>query len=82
MTWGFADIPEVLIDYVRGVFAVANDKVSKTMDAHPSMHEESLDHILIMELSAAPLPSSPTSASALPSSRTGLGGVRCGIVGR
>ena len=54
MTWGFADIPEVVIDYVRGVFAVANDKVSRTMDAHPSMHEESFDHMLIMELSAAP----------------------------
>lgn len=54
MTWGFADIPEVVIDYVRGVFAIANDKVSRAMDAHPSMHEESLDHMLIMELSAAP----------------------------
>lgn len=54
MTWGFSDIPEVVIDYVRDVFAAANDKVSRTMDAHPSMHEESLDHTLIMELSAAP----------------------------
>jgi len=50
----FAEIPEVVIDYVRGVFAVANDKVTRTMSIHPSMHEESLDHILVMELSSTP----------------------------
>lgn len=50
----FAEIPEVVIDYVRGVFAAANDKVTRTMSVHPSMHEESLDHILVMELSATP----------------------------
>lgn len=54
MTWGFADIPEVVIDYVREVFSAANDKVSRAMDVHPSMHEETLDHMLIMELTAAP----------------------------
>ncbi|PBB23276.1 MULTISPECIES: hypothetical protein [unclassified Mesorhizobium] len=54
MTFGFPDIPSVVIEYVRGVFAAANDKVSRAMDAHPSMHEESLDHLLIMELTAAP----------------------------
>lgn len=54
MTWGFADIPDVVVNYVRGVFAAANDKVSRAMDVHPSMHEESLDHMLIMELTAAP----------------------------
>lgn len=40
----FADIPEVVIDYVRQVFAAANDRVSRKMSDHPSMHEESLDH--------------------------------------
>lgn len=50
----FAEIPEVVIDYVRDVFAAANDKVTRTMSVHPSMHEESLDHILVMELSATP----------------------------
>jgi hypothetical protein len=50
----FSEIPEVVIDYVRNVFGVANDKVTRTMSVHPSMHEESLDHILVMELSSTP----------------------------
>jgi hypothetical protein len=50
----FAEIPEVVIDYVRRVFAAANDKVTRTMSVHPSMHEESLDHVLVMELSSTP----------------------------
>ncbi|MHA6895440.1 hypothetical protein ACQUJT_15350 [Ralstonia pseudosolanacearum] len=54
MTDSFAEIPEVVIDYVRSVFATANDKVTRTMSVHPSMHEESLDHILVMELSSTP----------------------------
>lgn len=54
MTTSFSDIPEVVIDYVRNVFALANDKVTRAVSTHPSMHEETLDHILIMELTAAP----------------------------
>ncbi len=54
MADAFEQIPEVVIDYVRRVFADANDKVTRTMSVHPSMHEESLDHVLIMELSATP----------------------------
>lgn len=54
MTFGFANIPPAVIDFIRATFAAANDKVSRTLDVHPSMHEESLDHILIQELSAAP----------------------------
>lgn len=50
----FAEIPEVVIDYVRRVFAAANDRVSRKMSEHPSMHEESLDHTLIDELTDAP----------------------------
>ncbi|WP_186052927.1 hypothetical protein [Burkholderia gladioli] len=50
----FTEIPEVVIEYVRSVFAAANDKVTRTMSVHPSMHEESLDHILVMELSSTP----------------------------
>lgn len=50
----FDAIPDVVIDYIRDVFAMANDKVTKAMSLHPSMHEESLDHILIMELTASP----------------------------
>jgi hypothetical protein len=50
----FAEIPEVVIDHVRSVFAAANNKVTRAMCTHPSMHEESLDHILIMELSSTP----------------------------
>ena len=50
----FSQIPEVVVDHVRSVFAAANDKVTRTMSAHPSMHEETLDHILVMELSSVP----------------------------
>ena len=50
----FEDIPPVVIDYVRELFAVANDKVSRTLTRHPAMHEESLDHVLVSELTAAP----------------------------
>lgn len=50
----FSEIPVVAIDYVRNVFASANDKVARVMSVHPSMHEESLDHTLIMELSSTP----------------------------
>jgi hypothetical protein len=50
----FEDIPEAVIDYVRQVFAAANDRVSRKMSDHPSMHEETLDHTLIDELTEAP----------------------------
>ena len=50
----FADIPEAVIDYVRRVFAAANDRVTRKMSDHPSMHEETLDHALIDELTDAP----------------------------
>ncbi|MBY5570523.1 hypothetical protein HFO55_25280 [Rhizobium leguminosarum] len=53
MTSPFDAIPDVAIDYVRAVFGAANEKVSTTMSLHPSMHEESLDHVLIMELTAS-----------------------------
>lgn len=50
----FFDIPEVVIDYVRTVFAQANEKVSRILTDHPSMHEEMLDQTLITELSTSP----------------------------
>jgi hypothetical protein len=50
----FSAIPTPVIEYVRGVFADANNKVTRTMSVHPSMHEESLDHSLITELSTTP----------------------------
>ncbi len=50
----FDVIPDAVIDYIRDVFGAANEKVSRAMSAHPSMHEETLDHILVMELTAAP----------------------------
>ncbi|MFD9901294.1 hypothetical protein [Mesorhizobium sp. NPDC059025] len=54
MAWEFAEIPEVVIDHVRTIFAAANDRVSRTIDSHPSIHEEALDQLLIMELTATP----------------------------
>jgi hypothetical protein len=50
----FDAIPAVVIEYVRRVFGAANDKVTNAMSLHPSMYEETLDHILIMELTASP----------------------------
>jgi len=50
----FSDIPEVVIDYVRERFAVANAKVTRTLETQPSMYEETLDHLLVMELTASP----------------------------
>ncbi len=54
MSATFEDIPEAVIRYVRSVFREANNKASRTLTFHPSMHEESLDHILVAELTAAP----------------------------
>ena len=38
------DIPDVVIDYVRGVFGDANREASLALTRHPAMHEVSLDH--------------------------------------
>jgi len=54
LAFGFASIPDVVIDYVRKVFADANDKVSRTLTNQPSFHEPFLDSLLITELTAAP----------------------------
>jgi len=54
MSGGFGAIPEMVINYIRDVFTRANDKVSRALTNHPSMHEPMLDAILIAELSAAP----------------------------
>ena len=54
MSTPFSSIPDVVVDYVRTVFGAANDRVSKVVASQPSMYEESLDHVLIMELTAAP----------------------------
>jgi hypothetical protein len=54
MALGFSDIPDVVIAYVRKIFEGANDSASCALTTHPSMHEESLDHILVMQLTAAP----------------------------
>jgi len=54
VAFGFANIPDVVIDYVRKVFADANDKVSRTLTNQPSFHEPFLDSLLITELTASP----------------------------
>jgi hypothetical protein len=54
MAPNFSDIPDVVVDYVRGVVSAANNQVSQTMTIHPSMYEETLDHVLVMKLSASP----------------------------
>ena len=54
MSVTFEDIPEAVIRYIRNVFGEVNNKVSRTLTFHPSMHEESLDHVLVAELTSAP----------------------------
>ena len=48
------EVPEVVIEYVRSAFSGANNTVSLALTQHPAMHEESLDHMLIGELTATP----------------------------
>lgn|GEM_PF-773934 len=50
----FGSFPSPVIDFVLGAFREANTKVSRSLSLHPSMHEESLDHMLLAELSSAP----------------------------
>lgn len=50
----FDTVPAPIIEFIRQVFAGANNQVTHTLTIHPSMHEETLDHMLIAELSAAP----------------------------
>ncbi len=51
---GFADIPKVVIEFIRIEFAKANHSVSNTSFFHPNMHEEQLDADLVRSLSASP----------------------------
>lgn len=48
------EIPESVIDFVRTTFLQANNKVSTALTLQPSLHEEALDQMLIMELTATP----------------------------
>jgi hypothetical protein len=43
MAVGFGNIPDEVIDYLRDVFADANDTVSTALTQRPSLHEPSLD---------------------------------------
>lgn len=54
MVVDFGSLPKDVIDYIRKVFAQANKRVSATLTAHPGMHEEGLDQLLVAELSASP----------------------------
>jgi len=50
----FDQIPEAAINFVREVFGEANDSVTAVLASHPSMHEETLDHQLVMKSVAVP----------------------------
>jgi len=50
----FGSFPSPVIDFIWSTFQDANRKVSRSLSMHPSMHEESLDHMLLAELSSAP----------------------------
>jgi hypothetical protein len=54
MVVGFGSIPQEVIDYIRDVFARANDRVSSNLTVQPSSPEESLDNLLVNELRATP----------------------------
>ncbi|MGY2808708.1 hypothetical protein [Bradyrhizobium sp. USDA 4506] len=51
---GFADIPPVVIEFIRAEFAKANDTTSNSTFFHPNLHEEQLDFSLVNSLSASP----------------------------
>jgi hypothetical protein len=50
----FGSFPTEVVEFIRETFASANQKVSSALTLQPSMHEETLDHMLIAELSACP----------------------------
>lgn len=50
----FPEIPNEVLEYVRRIFSDANDKVSKALTLQPAIYEETLDHILVSNLSAEP----------------------------
>jgi hypothetical protein len=54
MTIGFSSLPQVVIDYVRDVFARANDKMARALIDQPALHEPTLDNLLILELTVSP----------------------------
>jgi hypothetical protein len=54
MTAGFGSIPPEVIDFIRQVFARANDKVSSALTVQPATPEESLDNLLVNELRVTP----------------------------
>jgi hypothetical protein len=51
---GLADIPAVVIEFIRGVFANANNMASNASFLHPNKHEEQLDSDLVTALAATP----------------------------
>jgi hypothetical protein len=57
MTTGFDQIPDEVIDYVRNVFADANDSVSTALTQQPSLHEPGLDMSFIGSSTQALRPS-------------------------
>jgi len=54
MAVGFGSIPQEVIDYIRTIFADANDRVSRALTVQPATPEESLDTHLIGLLSTTP----------------------------
>ncbi len=48
----FEGIPTIIIEYLREVFARANDKVTRQVASQPFTHEETLDQALVTELQA------------------------------
>ena len=54
MTIGFSSLPQVVIDYVRDIFARANDKISRAIIDQPALHEPTIDNLLILELTVSP----------------------------
>lgn len=54
MTVGFGSIPQEVIDFIRDIFARANNKVATALTMQPSYPEESLDNLLVNELAAVP----------------------------
>lgn len=54
MAGGFEQIPDEVIDYVRGTFGEANHWISRLLTQHPAMHEPGLDQSFVGQLNANP----------------------------
>ena len=70
----FGNLPTEVVEYIRDVFAQANNHVSRSLTVHPSMHEPGLDQSFVGYLNACPPAFFSTSQAAVAIETHWLGG--------